>query len=62
MNIGFVFLALALGSAAISAGAYHAPPANMHFGLQIVIVVIGALAAAGFGFLAAVALLFGALT
>lgn len=61
MNIGFLFLALALGSAAISAAAYHAPPGNMHFGMQIVTVVIGALAAAGFGGLAALALLLGAL-
>lgn len=61
MNIGFVFLALALGSAAISVAACHAPPANMHFGMQVVIVVIGTLAAAGFGLLAAVALLLGAL-
>lgn len=61
MNIGFVFLALALGSAAISAAAYHAPPGNMHFGMQIVTVVVGVLTAGVFGFLAAVALLFGAL-
>lgn len=62
MNIGFVFLALALASVATSAGARYAPPANMGLGMQIVTVVISALAAVGFGLLAAVALLFGALS
>lgn len=60
MNAGFVFLVLALASAAISAGVYHAPPAQMHFGMQIVLFVAGAAGAAGFGILAALFLLFGA--
>lgn len=62
MNIGFVFLALALGSAAISAGVYHAPPAQMHFGVQIFLFVGGACAALGFGFLAAISLVIGSVT
>lgn len=52
MNVGFVFLVLALGSAAISAGVYYAPPANMHFGVLIVLYLAGWVAALGFGFLA----------
>lgn len=60
--LGFVFLVLALGSAAVSAGVYHAAPAQMPFGLQIVLFVTGACAALGFGFLAAIFLLIGPLT
>lgn len=61
MNLGFVFATLAFSCVAIGAGAYFAPPANMHFGMQIITVVLGGIGATVFGFLAAVALLFGGL-
>lgn len=58
MSIGFVFLVLALGSAAISVAAYREPPAWLSFGMQIATVVVAAIAAAGFGGIAAVVFVF----
>jgi hypothetical protein len=58
MNIGFVFLALALAAAAIAVAAYHWPPEQMGFDLQVVTVVV---AAAVLGGLAVLALVFGGL-